>query len=70
MPSRVFVSHHDDRLLGTRAGLRGRARRPQDYLQEFLQTSSGHASNAISRPSSPYSRASPRELTRKQLRGG
>ncbi len=60
----VFVSHHDDRLLGTERGY-GQARRPEDYLQEFsdfLRT----RGNAI--PALVTVLTRPRELTRKQLR--
>jgi type I restriction enzyme R subunit len=34
-PEPVFVSHHADRLLGTERGY-GRAKRPENYPQEFL----------------------------------
>ena len=60
----VFVSHHDDKLLGTERGY-GQARRPEDYLQEFsdfIRTSG----NAI--PALVTVLTRPRELTRKQLR--
>ena len=60
----MFVSHHDDRLLGTERGY-GQARRPEDYLQEFsdfLRT----RGNAI--PALVTVLTRPRELTRKQLR--
>jgi type I restriction enzyme, R subunit len=60
----VFVSHHDDKLLGAERGY-GQARRPEDYLQEFsdfLHT----RGNAI--PALVTMLTRPRELTRKQLR--
>jgi type I restriction enzyme R subunit len=60
----VFVSHHDDRLLGTERGY-GQGRRPQDYLQEFSNFIRS-CSNAIPALITVLTR--PRELTRKQLR--
>jgi type I restriction enzyme R subunit len=58
------VSHHDDKLLGTEHGY-GRARRPEDYLQEFSDFIRSHG-NAIPALLTVLTR--PRELTRKQLR--
>jgi type I restriction enzyme R subunit len=63
-PEPVFVSHHDDRLLGTERGY-GRAKRPEDYLQEFSDFIRSR-SNAI--PALIMVLTRPRELTRKQLR--
>jgi type I restriction enzyme, R subunit len=60
----VFVSHHDDRLLGTERGY-GWAKRPEDYLQEFSDFIRSR-SNAIPALITVLTR--PRELTRKQLR--
>lgn len=60
----MFVSHHDDRLLGTECGY-GRAKRPEDYLQEFSDFIRSR-SNAIPALITVLTR--PRELTRKQLR--
>jgi len=60
----VFVSHHDDRLLGTEHGY-GHARRPEDYLQEFSDFIRTRG-NAI--PALVTVLTRPRELTRKQLR--
>src|SRR5207244_11387304 len=60
----VFVSHHDDRLLGTERGY-GQARRPEDYLQEFSDFIRSR-SNAI--PALVTVLTRPRALTRKQLR--
>jgi type I restriction enzyme R subunit len=63
-PEPVFVSHHDDRLLGTERGY-GQAKRPEDYLQEFSNFIRSR-SNAIPALITVLTR--PRELTRKQLR--
>lgn len=63
-PAPVFVSHHDDRLLGTERGY-GQARRPEDYLREFSDFIRSR-SNAIPALMTVLTR--PRELTRKQLR--
>jgi type I restriction enzyme R subunit len=63
-PEPVFVSHHDDRLLGTERGY-GRAKRPEDYLQEFSDFIRSR-SNAIPALITVLTR--PRDLTRKQLR--
>src|SRR5262245_31601719 len=63
-PEPVFVSHHDDRLLGIERGY-GQAKRPEDYLQEFSDFIRSR-SNAIPALITVLTR--PRELTRKQLR--
>jgi type I restriction enzyme, R subunit len=63
-PEPVFVSHHDDRLLGTERGY-GQAKRPEDYLQEFSDFIRSR-SNTIPALITVLTR--PRELTRKQLR--
>jgi type I restriction enzyme, R subunit len=60
----VFVSHHDDKLLGTEHGY-GRARRPEDYLQEFSDFIRSRG-NAI--PALVTVLTRPRELTRRHLR--
>ena len=60
----VFVSHHDDRLLGTERGY-GQAKQPEDYLQEFSDFIRTRG-NAIPALITVLTR--PRELTRKQLR--
>lgn len=60
----VFVSEHDDRLVGVVRGY-GSAQRPEDYLQafsEFIQSQS----NTIPALITVLTR--PRELTRRQLR--
>ena len=57
----VFVSHHADRLLGTERGY-GRAKRPEDYLQEFSDFIRSR-SNAIPALITVLTR--PRDLTRK-----
>jgi type I restriction enzyme R subunit len=62
-PEPVFVSHHDDRLLGTERGY-GRATRPEDYLHEFSDFIRSR-SNAIPALITVLTR--PREITRKQL---
>lgn len=63
-PAPVFVSHHDDRLLGTERGY-GQATRPEDYLQAFSDFIHSR-SNAIPALITVLTR--PRDLTRKQLR--
>src|SRR5262250_2574288 len=60
----MFVSHHDDRLLGTERGY-GQVKRPEDYLQEFSDFIRSR-SNVIPALITVLTR--PRELTRKQLR--
>jgi type I restriction enzyme R subunit len=60
----MFVSHHDDRLLGTERGY-GQAKRPEDCLQEFSDFIRSR-SNVIPALITVLTR--PRELTRKQLR--
>ena len=60
----MFVSDHDDKLLGTERGY-GKAKKPEDYLKEFSDFIRSR-SNAI--PALVTVLTRPRELTRKQLR--
>jgi type I restriction enzyme R subunit len=60
----VFVSDHEDQLKGVTRGY-GKAKKPEDYLQEFSAFIKSH-SNTI--PALVTVLTRPRELTRKQLR--
>jgi len=60
----VFVSDHDDQLKDVSRGY-GRAKKPEDYLQEFSAFIKSH-SNTIPALTAVLTR--PRELTRRQLR--
>lgn len=60
----VFVSEHEDQLVGTERGY-GEATRPEDYLQEFSEFIRTHQ-NEI--PALVTVLTRPRDLTRQQLR--
>jgi type I restriction enzyme, R subunit len=60
----VFISYHEDRLVGTERGY-GNVKRPEDYLNEFSSFIRTQG-NAI--PALVVVLTRPRELTRKQLR--
>jgi type I restriction enzyme, R subunit len=60
----VFVSGHEDQLIGTKRGY-GEATRPEDYLQEFSEFIRSHQ-NEIPALLTVLTR--PRDLTRQQLR--
>ena len=60
----LFVSQHEDELLGTGRGY-GKATRPEDYLREFAEFVRSRG-NTI--PALVTVLTRPRELTRKQLR--
>ena len=62
--SRIFVSGHEDRLVGTERGY-GAATRPQDYLDAFA-TYLSQRGNSLPALLTVLTR--PRELTRQQLR--
>ncbi len=63
-PAPIFVSEHQDRLLGTERGY-GTAKAPGDYLKEFTDFIKSHSNNI---PALVTVLTRPRELTRKQLR--
>ncbi|WP_201787923.1 type I restriction-modification system endonuclease [Syntrophotalea acetylenica] len=60
----VFVSNHEDKLLGVERGY-GKAKKPEDYLKEFSAFINSHRNDI---PALLTVLTRPRELTRKQLR--
>lgn len=63
-PAPIYVSEHEDRLLGTQRGY-GKGKAPGDYLQEFTNFV---RSNKDRIPALVTVMTRPKELTRKQLR--